>query len=485
MAIDQLPPEMLTRILSCLHVNDMLRCRLVCCEWRLTIENNLRLRDLTVREHEEDREQFFVFTTQLMESSHQFVTSNLNFLQSQTIRNILKHLKRLSINRLDSALLFDLESLANLEYLEVREINLIAPRTLRSTSLKTLAVLRNCGKRLRLETPNLCMFEFEMGLDRFEFVFPESVSHLAATSFRKEFCQFQNLKFFYIGCPQIRGFFSTEIPSGILKLFPALCQLHCGLINKMVLSQILSDKNDLSRWNFEFFLCGLPINTTSELNGYVDPTNGLLFDFDLDSNFHFILEHYLDLTSPLPFIRSVNYSSLNRHFNRQIKREFFCKFINIRRLVVSEPIDDQPQFAWFVRKCKWLEELELKNVSLNSQSVYDWLPTGLAHLNRLTIEAGQPLDLSFVLSFEELTFFLTTQEVSLLFVANLINQLDRLLYLKFKHNDQTIEIRLITPLIRTSVSFKHFGSKNALVKFLESDASTKWFPQNCNSLNCQ
>ena len=471
MTIDQLPPETLTHVLSCLHVNDLLRCRLVCRKWRSNIENNVRISDLMVREQEEDREQFFVFTPRLVESSHQFVADNPNFSGCQIMQILLRHLKKLSIDRLNSA--FDLEHLANLECLQVQELTLNTPNRLRSTSLKTLAVLRNCGEQLRLDTPNLLMFEFEMGLDRFEFAHPESVSHLAATSFRQEFRQFRNLQIFFIGCSCIRGFFSTEIPSEILKTFPALRELHCSLINSNVLLDILADKNDLKRTKFRFYLRGLPINTINELNGYVDQ-NGIFLDFDLNSNFHHILENYPDLASPLPFIRSVNYSSLNRHFNGQFEKGFFHKFINIRRLVVNELIYDERQFVWFVKNCKWLEEFEV-NADL-SQSIYDWLPTYRPQINRLTIYQEQVLDFSFVFDFEELVFFKTTQEVSFVFAANLIRQFGRLMCIRFKHNDNPIEILSKNHKIRSSRCLKSFRSKSYLLQFLSSDAAANWPP---------
>lgn len=465
---DKLPPEMLTHVLICLDVNDLLRCQLVNRRWKATIESNIRINRLAVRESEAEDEEWsvhLVFTSQLMESTHQFITRSRNFTQRKIMLTILKNLRKLSIDRLDSGLALCLEGLTNLEHLEIWDFFLDRIHKFKSTNLKALTVRVVTGpqRALWLDTPNLSTVEIgcQMRASSLQFIYPESVTRLAAYYYDEEFLQFKNLTVCFI-------FNCVEMPSDLLEMHPALRLLHCGRSSWSAASALLSSKSQLRRSDFKFYNCGLPIDTIEELGGYVDGEDDeLLFDFTRSEHFHLILSSYSRRESLMPYNRLVNYTLLVRHFNGQIERGIFGWFTNIRKLVVSKPIGGRAQFVWFIRNCKWLHELIVKKCKLG-QSICDRLPDYQPHLRELEFYKEPRLDFGFLLGFRKLRLFKTTQQVSLSFAARAIRQLDKLRIFDFKHKGKPVMVTTYDYQLLTSEGTRSFDSREGLVQQLES-----------------
>lgn len=459
MAMDKFPPELLVQVLSCLDVNDLLNCRLVNRQWKATIECHIRIHGLTVREQEVNPKVFLVFTTPSMNSNHRFVSCRSgDFTKISFLKIILKNLKKLSVNKFHSEVIGSLNKLANLENLFIRGID--TKLTIQSTSLRTLAVKWKAEKaKLSLDTPNLSKIDFYSKVqyrDSLRFVGsgdPKSITHLSALEFSEVFPQLANLKVCYLVD-------SERIPSGLLKIFPALQLLHFARCESTKVSALLSSKSKLRRTEFKLYHLGLPIDRP-KLDGDMDVhfDIGYLakyvdrFRYKLNivlrkewassslserKHFRLLLSNYSRLPSQMPYNVFVNYRSLNRHFNGQIDRGFFSRFINIRFLNVEKPIGDQDQFLWFLRNCKQLEKLVIKNAL--DQKLYDQLPEYWPSSSELAIEEAQKLDWKFLLEFKQLLRFTTGQEISLSLVTRAIQKFETLKYFEFQRHNRLVRI---------------------------------------------
>ena len=480
--IDQLPPEILSLILSSLDISDLLRCRLVNRRWKATIEFNVRIKGLTVREHEFSDPQYFEFSDQLMKRNHQFITVSKNFAQDQFMQTILKNLRKFAIDILNLAIVHSLDGLTSLEHLEVYELALEALFTIKSTNLKTLAVNsinfngegylfkgNSLPKQLRLDTPNLSTVEFgwDYCFEALEFVYPRSVTTFSAYLYQEDFRQFENLRVCYIhdfGC------IDDMFPTDFLKLFPALHLFHCKWTSKDFVSNLLSSKDRLKRTDFKFYLRGLQIKKIEKLEK-VCPNDR----FARNKHFKLLLAKYHQLPSAVPYNRSMNYTVLNRHFNGRIDRGFFDRFKNILRLLVTKPIGDQEQFAWFVRNCGQLQELTIEKAGAD-QSLYDQLPDYCPRISKLQLNEKQELNLRFALRLKNLHDF-KLQDVPFSFARSAVCLLKKLKYkvkIGFTYKGQLGQIFLSDVVFNFKISGEtlDFDSRDKLIQHIKSIGSS-------------
>ena len=496
MSIDKFPPELLTQVLSCLDLNDLLKCRLVCRQWKATIEGHIRIHGLTVQEKAGDHEQFLVFTTPSMDSNHRFVSRcSGNFTKSHFLKSVLKKLKKLSVNKSHFKVLRSLENLG-VEHLFVRGVD--RKIVIKSINLRTIAIELNPEKgKLRLNTPNLTRIDVYDYYDNkwlyentLQFVGsgdPRSVTHLSALQFCEEFHQFTNLEVVYIGDS------NEETPfTDFLTLFPALHLLHFARCKRADVEAILTSKRTLGRTDFKLYYLGMPIHSVKDLDrsmhidgatdiGYVAkyldiyrcqlPNKKEWVSPNERTLFRLLLSNYSTLPTPLPFNVFVNYASLYRHLNGLIDRGIFSRFVNIRFLNMEERIGDQEQFVWFARSCKQLEILIIKNAGLD-QKFYDLLPYFWRRTPELIIDEEHRLDWNFLLSFNQLRQLTTSQDVPISTVLRAIRKFDELKYFEFKRVDSPTQIPF--ELIQERFPNRKALTEEQLIQCLRMNSYDHW-----------
>lgn len=434
--MESLPTEMILRIFSNLHLNDLLQCRQVNRKCKYVVDNEIKIVQIAIRSDEEARfsKHFFDLNYRSIELGHQMrigqADTHCNLFNSGLVvlDRLLKNLRWLFIdqhcvkrpNALFSVLA-GINQLTELEQLEIRSIRLERPDALQLPKLRILSIGRLTGRSLRLSTPLLEQFATEGNLEMFEFEYPKRLTRLSTYKF-EEINQFVNLTHLYV-----RNFeYDSDpvfriVPVDILTLLPKLQEIHCrNWTRQLLVFHILDHRNMLRRKEFKFVQFGIPIDSLDQLAEFAaNPHDNYLMDGDLQDYFRLMLRNYPKLTAQIPWATKVFYDDFVGRFSGRTEEErleadrFFERFMNIQTVIVNRQVEDPMAFTRFIKKCKEIKELELREAGLGA-TFFDQLVRYQPLIESLEIKSSTPLaiDLKFVLKFRHLKSFQTNQPIN-------------------------------------------------------------------------
>lgn len=481
--MNKLPLEMIQMILRKLDVNDLLRLSLVNHKMYSIINDYFKIRCLSVTDaYRCFTKMNFTFTFDLIENKYYFFTENVNFLQAKIMRSLLSDLKQLYIdlpyphfcteNPMFS-FVNDLNQFTGLEQLQIQVLVIKKTGGLKLPNLKILSIsrFRSNGNKLKLFTPKLTTFKTGNALKLFDFMYEDKLISLSTDEYTPDVDKFVNLEYYYCKYLSKREE-SYELPNEILDKLKSLKELHTySRARKDTVTRILSSKNKLRRLDFNFYYGGLRIESINDINNYAI-TNSV-FLFDINSNINMFLVYYTKLAQQCPYVTEIDYSALIAFCDGKFKDDFLDRFMNIKRIEISDVIKNADQLIQFIKRCRNLKWLKLENASLDQVTFYDQLHRYQPNLTNLRIKEKQELNLNFILNFKHLNTFSTDQQVPFALIQQAFYDLISFEKFQFKIKKKEIELYSSSPdnaYTRNSLTISYesvfFQCKRRLLDFL-------------------
>ena len=269
--MENLPPEILTYILSYLDLGNILRCREVSRKFKTTIELNVRPKGLSCR----PKEGCFVYLSypfdhESIRGDTLFSTENMSvgFLTAEIVSKLLQNLRQLNINFpvfLDTEknrpvhnVLAGLNQLEKLERLRIESLQITKDEELNLPNLRYLAVLQIADHKLKIVAPSLIGFETELELNMFEFDDYQRISELKMKAYHADIFKFKNLRRLLLDRLYLTANNRTyEVPKDVLRALPHLSELHWAHEWANLVPDVLAAKCDLKRSEFRPLYHGL------------------------------------------------------------------------------------------------------------------------------------------------------------------------------------------------------------------------------------
>lgn len=446
--IDNLPDEVLMFIFQRFDLLEKLKLRRVCWRWKQIIEY-FRVKEVSIVDYNFniDTVQFFCLGIEDVNYENLIYHSFPSFhhwLASLFIRpeEPPGSFQLLSTNAMFSGLksmFISLPTIRNfcfrryinpyfgdLEQLSCHGLNLTQTcLSLASLKILNLFLLKiDFDQPIRLEVPNMYKFSTDSSIDSFEFVYPQSVTHLHLQCDHKSIVRLFNLEYF--SCAEL-------LHESIMfsDLFSKLKQINVSRppdffleSTKQRLAAIYQAKQRLGRYEVKLCIYGMdyPI---FQLHPRISPD--------------IIIQNYLSgrLISS-PFRKALSFGALVKALDAQtIPPNFKSRFSNLTRIVASSKTRENVNlFFSLLGHYPKIYQLTLNNAFdglINEQALYDSLPSRCKYIRQLeifnlvfsTTSSIESIDLNFVLGFTYLQMFETNLKVR----SNLI----RLLFEKLKY----------------------------------------------------
>lgn len=150
--------------------------------------------------------------------------------------------------------------------------------------------------------------------------------------------------------------------------------------------------------------------------------------------YHRLLRH-----DSYPEVKAVDFSELKR-LEVELSIDFFDRFPAIERLTATQRVD-RDVFEWVLSNANALHELSLKNTLLG-QAFMNRLPSLNRRLTSLKVDEDLVTNFNFILRFEQLKIFETTQQLPALFdlAAKAFLELKELSCFSFSAGNESVEI---------------------------------------------
>ena len=440
--METLQPALRIKIFSCLNMNDLLRCSLVSSEWRSFVLNNIEISSLSCKEKVGFfHEMRYSFSFESIEEDCFLLADCLKFLRSTWVQTMLqKSLKKLYIHhpigyiyedKKFPSLVSTLNLFVQLEQLQICALK-VASRgeklNLPNLVCLTVAHFFSYG-RLKLETPKLTCFSTGQHtgllkrhsgrLSNFRFKYESKISKLDVNEYEERLMNFVNLEILYC-----RHFPKQKVISvkDFVHTLSRLRELHCQYIGATSVSRLLSAKCKLRRTDFNFYFCGFHINTNLDLDEYLSETEQDQLEWST-CGWKIMLANQNRLSPHIKYTReSYCYDELVFYFEQTSFASFFNRIVQIEKVELKQPINDEPKLVEFLKACKHIGGLLIKDISL-SQQLFDRLFVYQPFITHLAIYDGDELDLDFIFQLSYLSSFTTDQKVSLDFVSEAFEKL--------------------------------------------------------------
>ena len=405
--IDDLSDEILGLILSRFDLLEKLKLRAVCLRWKFIIES-FRIKDVSIVDRYFSRSKFpnnfgteFVNCQSLIYSNQSFyrwligtiittVPDSFHFVCKHPMFSGLKSMF-LSFESINN---FSFEKCINPHFPQLEQLScfrLILGKTCLSlANLKVLSLYPFPHGRsvwIRLDLPSMYHLRTDLRLNSFEFVHPQTVTHLLLFDDHESITRFSNLE--YLSCYQLN--YTVDIFSNLTKLK----EIHLEYReNDGRMAEIYSIKERLGRHDLKMFVHGVDYRTYRD-HPTLPVKDALRSLLSMDS-------------SPFPQISTVIYQDL---FGGQpIPSDLKSKLSIVRSLSASRiersSIDS---FFSFLNDCPNLFTLDLTETfdeRSDRQACYDQLPSHCRFLRELSLNwlnfRPLPNNLNFVLSFGNL-----------------------------------------------------------------------------------
>ena len=416
--MNNLPCEILAKIIEFLPLVEIEKCKEVCVMWRLLIENDIRLRHLVISDQAMsgrkwsfnyapvDRsnliKQFSLIDRKLDEpifknirslyvcsKSFDGVISNVGQMLSKLKRLVRLEMLNLKIREKSCVI-----NLPNLIYLSIQNVNFKAMR-LDTPALSHLRMIYN-GRMNEIEMSKMIKIQHSTSIKYFE-----------STKYHSAVESFANLE--YLACKEIEN-----LPNDFLKGLPNLKAIYLSkarYASRNVFDTLKQQNQQLKR-NLKIYYFGidglnLDTNSNNELDdGYFSAnkkTTKLLC-----KNYHKLAEH-------ASFIYGLDYSVVEEHFV-EIPSDFASKFVDLKLVKVNGKVNSK-QLIGFLKNHRCLNELNTENASL-TQLFFDFLPRLCPHLNSLSIrDRKKSYDFNFILKFKNLVYCTIEQKLNYEFIC--------------------------------------------------------------------
>ena len=186
--LQDLPLEVRLMILNYLDLNSLLKCRLINKSLNRIVDT-IKVKNLSVTDNKPVRRFHnestvgglvkYFYINEPVDKACSFVTSNMDFFQSELMKVTLGRLKQLCV---DESLSFysvdtNLNQLRHLEQLQVKGMSTARGATLRLPSLKILNIDSIKTDLFKLDTPSLFAFKSNR-ITNVEFLYPHTITHL-------------------------------------------------------------------------------------------------------------------------------------------------------------------------------------------------------------------------------------------------------------------------------------------------------------------
>ena len=417
--IGDFPIEITLIILSFLDLEELMKCKLVCKQWKHFVDQ-IRIKDLVVIGEPNCEFTTFVsrfYTYEPICYQSLFKPSNREVVQSALSNMIFMQLKYLNINIPIDSSWFDLEVLNDLrlEQLDVYSIFIQNRIRLKMNSLSVLCIENissldeSSSNGIELDSANLSALRCDYGLGEFLHIYhPSSVKHLVVKACKCELTSFTNLEFY-------QEEISKDLSANILSILPRNLK-ELNLLNdvytnfhydkqKPILENLMRTKSSLKRSDLQIFYEGIKLTTESDL-----PHMGYRLAYTYACNFE-------SLTNTLPYFNDIDYHNVSCAF-LQIPTDFHQRFNNIQQVYASGEFN-QAQFARFLLNCRNLVCLTMIGITNFNQQFFDQLPA-ITSLMKLIVERNAfEIDFGFLCKFKKLFALHVDQRISRPFVESL------------------------------------------------------------------
>lgn len=434
--MNNLPDALIVRILDHLNVDELInKMKMVCKRWKNLIENNLKIKELIIRDEYEEIFDWY-FDCEPINLKNTIYSSKLDFFSYPSFTAMFKNdLKKLKTNLKRNINLEYLNDLTRIEHLEIDDcLYLDRSVTLNLKNLKILKIFIFLkDHKLIINSLNLKILSC-FKLQTIKILKPQKVEYIEVKKNLVECLKmFSNLKVFK--CNSIE-----YLNMNILYRLPAnLDRLHLYTDNrsaqnhlfcKEIIAEILKQKLILRR-NLRIFFQGVLLDDlVFKLNDY-DFTK-MLDAFREKDALKLFYDNYDDnLEDKLSWYNDIDYNELMFTFENHLPYSFFSKFNRIEQVSACGLVSKK-EFTWFISNCPNLKFLFIKNSSLD-QEFYSNLPSTCNLLMNFYLQENDcfELDYEFALKFELLKEFKVSLHLPWCFVRKILTKLKFIHYLGF------------------------------------------------------
>ena len=384
--IEDLPPEMISKMFNHLHLKDLAACLLVNKRW-YSIYASFKLHSLVVIDKDGDDFCEWCDSNQTVEEKYLCHPSMFLRLAEKPLLSNLRQLA-LYTYRLE----FDFNELnrfQQLVHLEINANDIDGELHLNLPRLKVLAFRYwNEYCALSIDCPLLSTLAYpgeDENANLLKVKHPGTIRKLKTDMVAAKLVPFNGVE-----CLITREF--EVISKAILLSLPKLRELRyiqdirrliCFHLNgeigtvdrvKRTLSEFVDEVKKLKGSDFRFRFAGLQLTNVNvgciDFGVQIEDIEGKETVFN-----EYVYMKYYHLIEPgaLDFVRVVNYSHLLSNVIGEFPRCFSQKFTDIQQVNTSAKVPDANHFLWFLKSLRSLRSLFLVNTEL-SQAFYDQLP---------------------------------------------------------------------------------------------------------------
>lgn len=424
--MDDLPPELIAIIVRdySLSYEDKRNCRLVCKKWN-AIVSQLKEDCLLLSTRILVNETWFHTNEWANPRDHLFTDLNYQLLPEIQMQTTFSNLRKLYVwistfeHELDPGR--TINHLKQLEQLQLNRVNLKQESELRLPNLKcfSLSTIAN-DRRIRLVTPKLKALRTVLKDMDYDFVHPETITHLVVDECDPIIGSLMNLesltakKFSKIGEETVLG----------LKRLKEIHNIGYSVFGFSDLNffRALHDRKQAnSELNFQLFICGLDyasflqIDRSNFMSSVITP---------------FYSANYERLV-PLVYEERFVFNKFDFRTNA-IPGDFFRKFPNIKQ-VLCEKTTNESLFLEFLRQVPYLDNLHLDLLVISPQNC-DSLADCCPRLTCLELFNVVPIGVEFIFKFRYLTRFSIDRIIEFEFIRSAFERLKYLQYFQFDFN---------------------------------------------------
>lgn len=423
--MQRLPTEVFHLIFENLNFNHLLVCRSVCVEWRFAVQGYLfRIRTLAIcRKVDLPSTGLHFLTNAPINVSMAAHVRNLNFLKVEMYRAILSRLHCLyvdfSYKGFHNFYLY-INECRELEQLEidhfgnnVLDVNLPSLRVMGVRDY----VMPGKSYQLILNTPNLFAFRCSGEFQTIFFSYPEKITHLYLyRRFNRLPGIFMNLRYLYMILAQSPTYYSSgfylDVPFSIPAKFKHLEEFHFTNMKSNYLTTLFRQiAQEASK--MRLFSDGFSIKSIEDYEKHAKSWESFAYYYNTPPKQHLehVFSNHAELASSVPWVQEVNFGSMLQ-LVVDISSNFFSKFLNIKKVNITETVYRIDQLVYFLSNCRVLNELYISN-SMLPQTFFEYLPTYCPFLTALDIVEPYPIEsLRFIRKFEYLQQMRIDQEAS-------------------------------------------------------------------------
>lgn len=401
--MDKVPNEILGPYILQAYLNprELMRCKQVSKRFYWLIDNVVRVEELVLSEIVDE------FRGTWHHSNKPIAYENAvesKFLNKDRL-NLHRNLKRLHLSPFCNPKLsefLDLPAFQRLEQLDIACRISCRVGVIESASLKTFSCSSHC--KLKLRTPKLQVLKC-LDLDLISLSDPKQLKHLEVAAYSEKIESLSGLESL-----QVNYEGENRLSMDILLALGQLKRLELNPTRALdgpeeafkefrsIIKHIIKQKMVQRRTELRIFLFGVELIDKEMLDMY-DPTQGEL---------SFQIANYPRLCGNMSSHQSVDYNDLLKLSENRVKKEFFRKFTNIRRVVLYGEVDEL--FVWFTSKLAQFQSLCLTSGLFDQRSL-NRLPDLLSKLVELRIDQDVewPIDCRFIWRFPLLRRFIISQ----------------------------------------------------------------------------